>query len=83
MKCEHSPDMMIATLTNGHCPLCLKEEVKALKKKLRTKPFERISDAIACPDDECCGCLIEVDTFGDISCNECGKKFELKALKGG
>lgn len=37
-----------------------------------------ISEAITCPDDECCGCLTEGTTLGDITCNECGKKFKVE-----
>jgi hypothetical protein len=39
----------------------------------------RVSEVIACPDDECCGCLTEGTVLGDITCNECGKKFKVEA----
>jgi len=42
------------------------------------RTLSRISEVIACPDDECCGCLIEGITLGDITCNECGKKFKVE-----
>lgn len=44
------------------------------------RTLSRISEAITCPDDECPGCLTEGDTLGDITCNECGKKFKVENL---
>ena len=40
----------------------------------------RASDAIKCPDENCCGCLVEGMVIGEIHCNECGKRYELKPI---
>jgi len=50
---------------------------EALKELENLKKLKS-GDVIKCPDDNCCGCLIEGETKGDIRCNECGTLYEIK-----
>lgn len=51
-----------------------------IRRPKEQKFLSKISEAIACPDVECSGCLIEYTLQGDITCNECGKKFKVEGL---
>ena len=56
----------------------LQNQVGALQaKNAKLKEMKSITNAIQCPNDECCGTLISTVQIGMARCNECNELWHL------